>query len=289
MSKTVTLQTLLKMKAAGRKIAMMTAYDYTTASLLSASGMHVLLVGDSLGMVVQGHNSTLPVTLDEMIYHTKMVVRGSDGSMVVADLPFMTYQVSVEDALRSAGRLMSEAGVHAVKLEGGRQIAPTVRRLVDSGVPVMGHIGLTPQSVHALGGFSVQGKTAESARRLIEDALTLQEAGAFAVVLEVVPSQVSQAVTKRLTIPTIGIGAGPQCDGQVLVFHDFVGLTSGYIPKHNKQFAELAPIVRSAASQYIQEVADGTFPGKEQTISLSEDDQKWLSAIQEGDPYATGQ
>lgn len=262
---------------------MMTAYDYPTAALLSESGMHILLIGDSVGMVVQGNKTTLPVTLDEIIYHSKMVTRGSDGPMIVADLPFMTYQVSVQEALRSAGRLMSEAGVHAVKVEGGLQIAPTMRRLVESGIPVMAHIGLTPQSVHALGGFTAQGKTLDSARRLMDDALALQEAGAFAIVLEMVPAEVSGAISKRLTIPTIGIGAGALCDGQVLVFHDFIGFTSGYIPKHNKPFANVAQTVRNAASQYIREVANGTFPGEGQTIHLGDTENKLWQAVIAGE------
>ncbi|WP_062309760.1 3-methyl-2-oxobutanoate hydroxymethyltransferase [Alicyclobacillus sendaiensis] len=270
MARTVTVRTLANMKRAGEKIAMLTAYDYPTAKLLSEAGVHVLLVGDSLGMVVQGQPTTVPVTLDQMVYHASLVSRGAGGAMVVADLPFLTYQVSAEEAMRSAGRLMQEGGVHGVKLEGGREIAQTVRRLVDAGIPVMGHIGLTPQSVHAFGGFAVQGKTADRALEMMEDAVALEEAGAFSIVLEAVPAEVAAEITRRLTIPTIGIGAGPHCDGQVLVFHDFIGYTSGYIPKHNKRYADLASVIRDAARQYIEEVSQGVFPGEEQTVHLQD-------------------
>ncbi|WP_067930103.1 3-methyl-2-oxobutanoate hydroxymethyltransferase [Alicyclobacillus kakegawensis] len=273
MTKPVTIRTFLRMKQAGEKIAMMTAYDYPSAQLLEEAGVHALLIGDTLGMVVQGNGTTLPVTLEDVIYHTRMVARAVTRPLVVADLPFMTYQVSPEQALVSAGRLMSEGGAQAVKLEGGAAMAETVRRLVDAGVPVMGHIGLTPQSVHAFGGFKVQGRTAAAAKRLLDDALALQEAGAFSVVLELVPDEVAQAVSERLTIPTIGIGAGPHCDGQVLVFHDAMGYTTGYIPKHNKRFAQLADTIRSAAAAYVQEVASGQFPGPDQTVQLKEEER----------------
>jgi 3-methyl-2-oxobutanoate hydroxymethyltransferase len=289
MRKTVTVRTLMQMKKSGEKIAMMTAYDYPTARLLADAGMHMLLVGDSVGMVVQGHDTTLSVTLDEMVYHTKMVVRGVMASeaevrpMVVADLPFMTYQVSVEDAVRNAGRLLGEAGAHAVKLEGGASLAPTVSRLVEAGIPVVAHIGLTPQSVNALGGFRVQGRTEATARQLLEDAAALQDAGAYAIVLEMVPAELAEAVTSRLSIPTIGIGAGPDCDGQVLVFHDFIGYTSGYIPKHNKRYADLAQMVIGAAKAYVEDVATGRFPGDEQTVRLKPEEQNRLSALLKGD------
>lgn len=289
MRKTVTVRTLMQMKKAGEKIAMMTAYDYPTARLLADAGMHMLLVGDSLGMVVQGHDTTLSVTLDEIMYHTKMVVRGVVASeaeirpMVVADLPFMTYQVSGDEALRNAGRILSEAGAQAVKLEGGASLAPTIARLVDAGIPVVAHIGLTPQSVHALGGYTVQGRTEAAARRLLEDAAALQDAGACAIVLEMVPAEVAEAVTSRLDIPTIGIGAGPFCDGQVLVFHDFIGYTSGYIPKHNKRYANLAQIVMDAAKAYVEDVTTGRFPGDEQTVHLKLEERNRLSSLLKGD------
>jgi len=279
MARTVTVRTLANMKRAGEKIAMLTAYDYPTAKLLSEAGVHVLLVGDSLGMVVQGQPTTVPVTLDHMVYHASLVSRGAEGAMVVADLPFLTYQVSAEEALRSAGRLMQEGGVHGVKLEGGREMAKTVRRLVDAGIPVMGHIGLTPQSVHTFGGFTVQGKTADRALEMMEDALALEEAGAFSIVLEAVPAEVAAEITHRLSIPTIGIGAGPDCDGQVLVFHDFIGYTSGYIPKHNKRYADLASVIRDAARQYIEEVAQGVFPGEEQTVHLQDGELRLFQSM----------
>jgi len=247
---------------------MLTAYDFPTAKLLDESGIPVLLIGDSLGMVVQGLTTTLSVTLDDIIYHTKLVARGAAHSLIVADLPFMTYQVSPEKALENAGRLMREGGAQAVKLEGGTQLAATVRRLVDAGVPVMGHLGLTPQSVHALGGFSIQGRSRSTAEQMLHDALALEAAGAFAVVLEMVPAELAALITARLTIPTIGIGAGPECDGQVLVFHDMIGFTSGYIPKHNKRYASLAETIRTAATLYINEVQAGAFPEEAQTARL---------------------
>lgn len=243
----------------------------------------MLLIGDSLGMVVQGQSTTLPVTLEHIIYHTQMVSRGANGPMVIADLPFMTYQISEEEALRSAGRIMSEGGAHGVKLEGGAILGPTVRRLVDSGIPVVAHIGLTPQSVHALGGFSIQGKKADSAKRMIDDALALEAAGACAVVLEMVPAELAKAISDRLTIPTIGIGAGPDCDGQVLVFHDFIGYTSGYIPKHNKRYFNFAEIVREAASQYVSDVQGHRFPEEAQTVRLKPEEQKELAPVLKGE------
>ncbi|GEO26534.1 3-methyl-2-oxobutanoate hydroxymethyltransferase [Alicyclobacillus acidoterrestris] len=287
MTKKVTVRTLLNMKKSGEHIAMMTAYDFPTAKLLSDAGLHVLLVGDSLGMVVQGHETTIPVTVDHMIYHTSMVSRGADGPLIVTDLPFMSYHASPEVALHNAGRILQEGGAHAVKLEGGREMAPTVARLVEAGVPVMAHIGLTPQSVHALGGFALQGKTVASAKRILDDARALEAAGAFAVVLEAVPAQLAALVTQRLRIPTIGIGAGPDCDGQVLVFHDFIGYTSGYIPKHNKQFADVANTISEAARAYVDEVGGGSFPGEAQTIRLSDETWETILAELKGESDAT--
>jgi 3-methyl-2-oxobutanoate hydroxymethyltransferase len=275
----ITVKSLLQMKQKSIKIAMMTAYDFPTASILDTAGIHILLVGDSLGMVVQGRDTTLPVTLEHMIYHAEMVSRASKQAMVVADMPFMTGSVSVEDTLRQAGRLMQESGCHAVKIEGGERAADSIRRLVQAGIPVMGHIGLTPQSVHALGGFAVQGRTEKAALRLMRDALALEEAGAFAVVLEAVPEEVAGIITSRLTIPTIGIGAGVQCDGQVLVFHDMVGYTSGYIPKHNKRYLNMAELIASAAKSYIEEVQNALFPGIEQTVHLREEEASVIDAM----------
>ncbi|MDP9728048.1 3-methyl-2-oxobutanoate hydroxymethyltransferase [Alicyclobacillus tolerans] len=277
----ITIRNLLQMKQKKEKIAMLTAYDYPTARIMDQSGLHILLIGDSLGMVVQGHSTTLPVTLDHMVYHTQMVSRAVERAMVVADMPFLTHNVSTEDALRAAGRIMQEGGAQGVKIEGGRELSTTVERLVGAGIPVMGHIGLTPQSVHALGGFHVQGRTEEAAIRLLEDALALQDAGAFAIVLEVVPAEVAQVVTEALSIPTIGIGAGPHCDGQVLVFHDMAGYTSGYIPKHNKAYAHLADILKEAGMKYVEEVQNGEFPGPQQSIHLRSDEKSMLTKLQQ--------
>lgn len=288
MRKKITVRTLLQMKQAGEKVAMMTAYDYPTAQLLSGSGLHILLVGDSLGMVVQGHSTTIPVTLEHMIYHTSMVARGAqEGVMVVTDLPFLSAKLSVEETMRQAGRIMQEGGAHAVKMEGGRALAPTIERLVDAGIPVMAHIGLTPQSVHAFGGFVVQGKTVDAAERMLEDARALEAAGAFAIVLEAVPAEVAEGISKQLRIPTIGIGAGAGCDGQVLVFHDFIGYTSGYIPKHNKRFANLEEIISTAAREYVSDVQNGSFPGPEQTVYLNDEERIALSRNWAGDDHET--
>jgi 3-methyl-2-oxobutanoate hydroxymethyltransferase len=285
MAKRITTRKLLQMKQAGERIAMITAYDYPTARILDEAGVHVLLVGDSLGMVVQGHDSTIPVTLDDVVYHTRMVSRAAQRALVVADLPFLTYQVSPEQALQNASRLMQDGGAHAVKLEGGGMLAGTVRRLVDAGIPVMGHIGLTPQSVHALGGFTVQGKSREAAQRLLEDALALEAAGAFSLVLEMVPAEVAGWIRDKLAIPVIGIGAGPECDGQVLVFHDMMGLTSGYIPRHNKVYANLAQIIRDAATAYLSEVVRGEFPGEAQTVRLKpEEAEAFADLLNAGHP-----
>jgi 3-methyl-2-oxobutanoate hydroxymethyltransferase len=267
------------MKKSGQKIAMVTAYDYPTAKLLDEAGVHALLIGDSLGMVVQGQQTTLPVTLEDMIYHTKMVSRATSRPLIVADMPFMTNQISVEETLKNAGRLMSEGGAHAIKMEGGAEHADTVRRLVQSGIPVMAHIGLMPQSVHALGGFAVQGRAPKDVARMQNDALALQDAGAFSVVLEMVPAEVAKHVSSLLSIPTIGIGAGVGCDGQVLVFHDMMGFTSGYIPKHNKRYAQLADIILDAAKTYVGEVEGGVFPTSDQTIFLKPEEREQLEPL----------
>jgi 3-methyl-2-oxobutanoate hydroxymethyltransferase len=262
---------LQEMKRAGEKIAMLTAYDYSTAKLVDESGVHLILVGDSLGMVVLGYDSTVPVTLDEMLHHTKAVVRGARQALVIGDMPFMTYQVSAEEALRNAGRFMQETGCQAVKLEGGVTVAGTVRRIVDCGIPVMGHIGLTPQSIHQLGGHRVQGKTPEAAKKLLNDALALEHAGAFAVVLELVPAPLAKIITQRLKIPTIGIGAGPHCDGQVLVINDMLGLFTDFVPKHTRQYLKLANTIKSALAEYVADVQDNRFPAGEHSFQLDED------------------
>jgi len=256
----ITTMSLRQMKKTGDKITMLTAYDFVTASLMDEAGVDIILVGDSLGMVVMGYESTLPVTMDEMIHHTKAVTRGTKRAMVIGDMPFMSYQVSVEHALTNAGRFMKEAGAHGVKLEGGREMAEAVRKIVGSGIPVMGHLGLTPQSVHQLGGYRVQGKDKSAARRILDDAKILEEAGAFSLVLECVPASLAKEITSSLTIPTIGIGAGVQCDGQVLVVNDMLGMFDMFTTKFVKRYAELGKEMRRAFSQYIDEVKKEDFP-----------------------------
>lgn len=267
----VTIRDVQKMKNKGERIVMLTAYDATSAHLSEAAGVPILLVGDSLGMVIQGHESTIPVTLDQMIYHAGIVVRATERAFVVGDLPFMTFQVSPEQALTSAGRMMQEAGVQAVKLEGGEHMAPTIKRLVQNGIPVMAHIGLTPQSVNQFGGFVVQGKDADSADRLLKDALALQDAGAFSIVLELVPSQLAREITEHLDIPTIGIGAGPHCSGQVQVFHDILGLFPSFGPRHSKVYAPVGEIIQNAIGRYAEEVRTGQFPTAENVSSMKEE------------------
>jgi len=264
--KSVTTLDLVKMKAAGTRIVVLTCYDALFARLLDASGIDVLLVGDSVNQVLGGAESTLSATLEQMIYHTRMVRRGTRRALVVCDMPFLTYQVTREDAIRNAGRAMAQTGCHAVKVEGGVHIAPTVRALVEVGIPVMGHIGLTPQSLHALGGARVQGRDDVAAQRLKNDATALQAAGAFAVVLELVPAALAGEITQSLTIPTIGIGAGPSCDGQVLVLHDMLGLNEEFNAKFVKQYAQLAGEVRRAAGAFAEEVRAGRYPGPEHSF-----------------------
>jgi len=258
------------MKQKGEKIAMLTAYDYTTAKIVDEIGVPLILVGDSLGMVVLGYESTIPVTMEEMIHHTKAVVRGTKQTMVVGDMPFMTYHISVEQALQNATRFIQEAGAQAIKLEGGVTVADKVKRLVDCGIPVMGHIGLTPQSIHQFGGFKVQGKTPEAATKLLEDAVALEQAGAFSIVLETVPSQLAQIITGKVSIPTIGIGAGIHCDGQVQVINDILGSFTDFAPKHAKKYANIADIMSNAIREYYQEVTAGSFPTDEQSFFMDE-------------------
>jgi 3-methyl-2-oxobutanoate hydroxymethyltransferase len=259
-SKRVTTAELAAMKHAGRKIVMLTAYDALFAGLLDQAGVDVILVGDSVGPVLAGEETTLPVTLGQMIYHGRSVQRGTSHALVVVDLPFLSYQVSKSAAVRNAGRVLKRAGVGAVKLEGGRTFAPTVRALVDAGIPVMGHLGFTPQSMHVLGGIRVQGREAAAASRLIDDAQALEQAGAFSLVLEFLSASVAQQVTAAVSIPTIGIGAGPGCDGQVLVLHDMLGLNERFNAKFVKRYAQLAAAVRGAAEAFATEVRAGQFP-----------------------------
>jgi 3-methyl-2-oxobutanoate hydroxymethyltransferase len=261
-SRPVTVPEFRAAKSRGTKLAVVTAYDYTSARLCDEAGADAVLVGDSLGMVVQGHPTSLPVTLKEMIYHTACVMRGIRRALVVVDMPFLSYQVSVRQAVRNAGRVLKETGAHAVKLEGGVRMERTVKACVDAGIPVMGHVGLTPQSVHLLGGFKVQ----RDAQTILADAAAVEEAGAFAVVVESVPADLGAKVTATMTIPTIGIGAGPSCDGQVLVYHDLLGLFPDFKPKFAKRYADLGTAVKTAIETYCQEVRDGTFPAAEHTF-----------------------
>lgn len=266
----VTITQIKEMKQKKEKIPMLTAYDYVTAKVIDEAGVPLILVGDSLGMVVLGYESTIPVTMEEMLHHTKAVVRGAKNALVVGDMPFMTYHTSVSDALYNAGRFIQEGGAQAVKLEGGEVVAEKVRRLVDCGIPVMGHIGLTPQSVYQLGGHKVQGKTPEVARKLLQDARILEEAGAFSVVLECVPAALAQLITQRLSIPTIGIGAGVGCDGQVQVISDILGLYTDFVPKHTKQYLRLADEIRNAVADYMTEVKSQSFPTVKQSYTMDE-------------------
>ncbi|MBN1858221.1 3-methyl-2-oxobutanoate hydroxymethyltransferase [Candidatus Bipolaricaulota bacterium] len=267
----VTISTIQKMKARGQRIPALTAYDFLTARLVDAAGVPLVLVGDSLGMVFLGYETTIPVRLSDVLHHTKAVTRGCENALVIADMPFMTYHISEEQALENAALLIQEGGAHAVKLEGGRHMAPTVKRLVQCGIPVMGHIGLTPQSVHQLGGFKVQGKSVEQAQRLLDDAQALQDAGAFAIVLECVPAELSRIITARLQIPTIGIGAGPDCDGEIQVISDLLGLVTDFVPKHTKHYAQLADEIRSALDRYVADVAARAFPTEQQSFSIDPD------------------
>ena len=266
----ITITQIKEMKRKGERIPMLTAYDYPTAKLVEESGVPMILVGDSLGQVVLGYPSTVQVTMEDMLHHTKAVVRGTQRALIVADMPFMSYQPDTSTAVRNAGRFLQEAGAQAVKLEGGETAAETVSRIVEWGIPVMGHIGLTPQSVNQLGGYKVQGRTPEAAARLIRDAQALQEAGAFAIVLESVPTPLSRLITERLSIPTIGIGAGLHCDGQVLVLHDMMGLFTDFVPKHVKRYAELAQLFQEALAAYVREVKEEAFPTEKESFTMDE-------------------
>jgi len=256
----ITVTAVRKMKENGEKIAMLTAYDYSTAGIVDDSGIDIILVGDSLGMVVLGYDSTLPVTMDEMVHHTKTVTRATSRAMVIADMPFMSYQASLDDALLNAGRLMKEAQAHGVKLEGGREVAELVRRLTAAGIPVMAHLGLTPQSVNIFGGYKVQGKSDAAAAALKENAKIIEEAGAFSLVLECVPAELAREITQSLSIPTIGIGAGVDCDGQVLVVNDMLGMFDRFTPKFVKKYADLNGVMKEAIGRYVDEVKASRFP-----------------------------
>ena len=277
--KKVTTLAFRQKKEHGEPITMLTAYDYPTALSMDQVGIDSILVGDSLGMVVLGYENTLPVTMDEMLHHARAVSRGARSALLIGDMPFMSYQASVEEALRNAGRFLKEAGMDAVKLEGGRERLDAIRAITGAGIPVMGHLGLTPQSIHQLGGFRAQGKTAQAARRLVEDAHLLEEAGCFSIVLESVPARLASLISRRLSIPTIGIGAGAGCDGQVLVTHDLLGLFDRFTPRFVKQYANLHGEMQRAFSEYIREVSAGTFPSAEHTVEMAE--EEWAALQKE--------
>lgn len=266
-----TVATLLKQKEQGDKITMLTCYDYSTAKLIDEAGINTILIGDSLGMVVLGYEDTLSVTMEDMIHHSAAVARGAKNALIVCDMPFMSYQVSVEDAVRNAGRLMKEGRANMVKLEGGASVCPQIEAIVKASIPVCAHIGLTPQSVNAFGGFKVQGKSEETARQLLEDAKKVEAAGASLLVMECVPAKLAELITKELHIPTIGIGAGAGCDGQVLVYQDMLGLFSDFTPKFVKKFAETGNVMKQAFENYAKEVKAGTFPAPEHTFKINEE------------------
>ncbi len=266
----MTARRIRTMKAKGQRIPVVTAYDYTMARLVDRAGFPIILVGDSLGMVSLGYDSTIPVTMDDMVRHTKAVVRGAENALVVSDMPFMSFQPSIESAMKNAGRLVQEGGAQSVKLEGAGPTVEKVRRIVEAGIPVMGHLGLTPQSVHQFGGYRVQGRAKRQARRLLEDARALQDAGCYAIVLELVPAPLARVITDKLAIPTIGIGAGPHCDGQVQVIHDILGLYDDFVPKHTRQYINLSETIAAALEKYAQEVRQGAFPTDKESFDMDE-------------------
>lgn len=266
-----TVSTIREQKKNGDKITMLTAYDYSTAKLIDEAGINSILIGDSLGNVILGYEDTLSVTMEDMLHHTRAVARGAKNALIVADMPFMSYQTSVYDAVVNAGRLIKEGRAQAVKLEGGATVCKQIRAIVDASIPVMAHLGLTPQSINAFGGFKVQGKTEEAARRLISDAKAIEEAGAFAVVLEGIPAKLAEIITNTISIPTIGIGAGAGCDGQVLVYQDMLGMFSDFTPKFVKKYANVGEIMTGAFKEYIEEVKSGSFPKEEHSYKISDD------------------
>lgn len=266
-----TVRTFQTAKETGKKITMLTAYDYSTARLMDEAGIDAILVGDSLGNTMLGYEDTVSVTMEDMIHHSAAVARGVSNTMVVVDMPFMSFQTCAYDALTNAGRLMKEGRAAAVKLEGGKLVCPQIKAITDAGIPVMAHLGLTPQSVNAFGGNRVQGKSEEAAKQILEDAYAIQEAGAFAVVLECIPAKLATLITNRLAIPTIGIGAGNGCDGQILVYQDMLGMFSDYVPKFAKKFADVGAVMKSAFADYIKEVSEGTYPSEEHTFKIDDD------------------
>lgn len=271
-----TVLTFKEAKMQGKKLTMLTAYDYSMAKIIDESGINGILIGDSLGMVIKGDEDTLAVTVDEIIYHTKAVKKGAKNALIVSDMPFLSYHTSIEDSIYHAGRMVKEGGAHAVKLEGGANVLPQVRAIVAAQIPVMGHLGLTPQSVNAFGGFKVQGKSEETAKQLIADAVALEEAGAFSIVLEGIPAKVAELISKAVSIPTIGIGAGRECDGQILVYQDMLGMFDNFIPKFVKQYASVGKIMGEAIGMYIEEVEKGLFPEDKHTFKIDEEQLKKL-------------
>lgn len=274
--KVFTIDKFKSLKAEGKKITVLTAYDYTTAKIMDEEGVDSILVGDSLGMVVLGYENTLQVTMDDMVHHTKAVVRGTKNAFVIGDMPFLSYHISVEESIRNAGRLIREAGANAVKLEGGQEVIDKIRGIVDAKIPVVGHLGLTPQSVNILGGFKVQGKNIDQAQKIIDDAIALEEAGVCAIVLECIPAGLAKIISEKLTIPTIGIGAGADCDGQVLVIHDILGMYDNFVPKFVKKYGEVGDSYRKAIRDYISEVESKAFPETKHTFSINDDVLKKL-------------
>lgn len=271
-----TVLTFKQAKNDGKKLSMLTAYDYSMAKIIDESGINGILIGDSLGMVIKGEEDTLSVTMDEVIYHTKAVKKGTKNALVISDMPFLSYHVSIEQAVLNAGRLVKEGGASAVKLEGGANVAAQIKAIVDAQIPVMGHLGLTPQSVNAFGGFKVQGKDELAAKKLIEDAVLLEKAGAFSIVLEGIPEKVAELITNSVSIPTIGIGAGKNCDGQILVYQDMLGMFNDFIPKFVKQYANIGTVMREAISSYVKEVEEGTFPEDKHTFKIDENELQKL-------------
>lgn len=271
-----TILTFKDFKNQHKKISMLTAYDYSTAKLFDECNINGILIGDSLGMVIKGDEDTLGVTIDEVIYHTKAVKKGAKNALIVSDMPFLSYHVSVEQAVLNAGRLVKEGGAHAVKLEGGAHVIKQIEAIVNAQIPVMGHLGLTPQSVNAFGGFKVQGKSEETVRKLIEDAKLIEKAGAFAVVLEGIPGKVAEIITNSISIPTIGIGAGKECDGQILVYQDMLGMFSDFVPKFVKQYANVGSVIKEAVVSYIREVQNASFPEEKHTFTINEEELKKL-------------
>ncbi|HEY0840752.1 MAG TPA: 3-methyl-2-oxobutanoate hydroxymethyltransferase [Vulgatibacter sp.] len=288
MANKVTIHTLRKMKQAGERIGMLTCYDATFARLLDGAGADVLLVGDSLGNVIQGEKTTLPVTVDQIVYHLRAVCRGSTRAQIVGDMPFMSYQTSVDEAVKNAGRLVAEGGAEAVKLEGGAEFGDVIRKIARAGIPVMGHIGLTPQSVHRMGGYVIQGRDDEKAAKLLEDALALEDAGCYSLVLEGIPGPVAEAITAKLSIPTIGIGAGPHCDGQVLVIYDLLGMDPSFSPKFVKRYAQLHEVIGGAVGRYLEEVKSGAFPDADHSFGMKAKEPAAIAGVYGGGSKAAG-